>query len=410
MSSLAPDPVLPRRDDLLDDALVGSRLGATTCTRLRAKYRMGESLRATYRVDDDTGCRLVSARMFVAAKAPVQLARVREAVRREDAEGSVLFDEPMSTIFWIFPHDRKLRGLDQLASPPAALRDVFGAPWTHGELVAYMPEKAATARCADESGATIGFAKVQVGDEGGRSVAALRAARRGLAEDDVLRLPDVVGYLPERHLALYSPAPGRPCNQIDRAAVPEAMAALGAALSVLHRRPTDGFAPFVRLKPAGVAAAGRLVQAARPDLAVLTRSLVDGLLAAAPEPGPTVLLHGDLHPKNVLVHDAGISLVDLDQAGTGPAAAELGGTVARLWCPRPGDEIDATTASAAAVALLDHYHRPPAHEDLLWYAAAALLVERAVRAISRVDVPALADLERVLTTALGWTARARSRR
>ena len=410
MSSLAPDPALPRRDDLLDDALVGSRLGAKECTRLRAKYRMGESLRATYRLVDDTGSRLVSARMFVAGKAPVQLARARDALLREDAEGSVLLDEPMSTIFWVFPHDRKLRGLDQLTCPPAALRDVFGTPWTDGELVAYMPEKAATARCLDESGATVGFAKVQVGDEGSRSVAALRAVRRGLAEGDVLRLPDVVGYLPERHLALYSAAPGRPWNQIDRAAVPEAMAALGAALSVLHRRPTDGFAPFTRLEPAGVAGAGRLVQAARPDLAALTGSLVDALLATTPEPGPTVLLHGDLHPKNVLVHDAGVSLVDLDQAGAGPAAAELGGTLARLWCPRPGDEIDATTADAAAAALLDHYHRPSAHEVLLWYAAAALLVERAVRAISRVDVPAMADLDRVLTTALGWTARARSRR
>ena len=40
--------------------------------------------------------------------------------------------------------------------------------------------------------------------------------------------------------------------------------------------------------------------------------------------------------------------------------------------------------------------------DLLWYAAAALLVERAARAVSRVDVATLADLERVLATALRW--------
>ena len=51
--ALAPDPVLPRRDDLLDDEAAGARLGGlldrvrgdgTTrdCVRLRAKYRTGD--------------------------------------------------------------------------------------------------------------------------------------------------------------------------------------------------------------------------------------------------------------------------------------------------------------------------------------------------------------------------------
>ena len=415
---LAPDPVLPRRDDLLDDALVGARLhelcerasagGLTTeCTRLRAKYRMGESLRATYRIVDDTGSRLVSARMFAADKAARQFLRAHDAALSEGASpSSVLFDESMSTVFWIFPQDRKLHGLGELTCPPAALRDVFGEPWAHSELMAYLPEKSATARCADGSGATVGFAKLQAGEEGRHSVAVLRAARRGLAEGGALRLPDAIGYLPGRQMALYSPAPGRPLHQVDRTAVPEAMAALGAALSVLHRQPTEGFAPFARLGPDSVARAGELVQAARPDLTLLTEALVGMLLSTPRAPGPTVLLHGDLHPKNVLVHDAGVSLVDLDQAGTGPAAAELGGTLARLWCPRPGDEIEAGTAAAAAEALLASYDRPPSPDDLLWYAAAALLVERAARAVSRVDVAVMAEQERVLTTALRWAGRA----
>ena len=414
---LAPDPVLPRRDDLLDDVVVGARLHEllrptsgcplTECTRLRAKYRMGESLRATYRVVDDTGSLLVSARMFVAEKAARQLARAHDAARSEGvAAHSVLVDESMSTVFWVFPEDRKLRGLGQLTSPPPALRSVFGEPWWHSELMAYMPEKSATARCSDESGSTVGFAKVQIGEEGSRSVAVVRAVRRGLAEGGVLRLADAIGYSPERHMAFYSPAPGRPLHQVDRAAVPDAMAALGAALSVLHRQPIEGFAPFTRLGPASVARAGELVGAARPDLAPLAQTLVGTLLSTPRAPGPTVLLHGDLHPKNVLVHDAGVSLVDLDQAGAGPAAAELGGTLARLWCPRPGDEIEPGTAAAAADALLDSYDRPPPYDDLLWHAAAALLVERAARAVSRVDIAVMADLDRVLATALHWAGQA----
>jgi aminoglycoside phosphotransferase (APT) family kinase protein len=130
--------------------------------------------------------------------------------------------------------------------------------------------------------------------------------------------------------------------------------------------------------------------------------LVSALLASAPGAGPGVLLHGDLHPKNVLVHDDGVSLVDLDQAGAGPAAAELGSTLARLWAPRPGEPADPTTAALAADALLDAYGRPPARRALVWHAAAALLVERAARAVSRVDAATLAELDRVLATALEW--------
>jgi Ser/Thr protein kinase RdoA (MazF antagonist) len=173
---------------------------------------------------------------------------------------------------------------------------------------------------------------------------------------------------------------------------------------VLHNQPTRGFGPFTRLEPDRVADAGLLVATARPDLAALCGDLVQSLLGDPPPSQPPVLLHGDLHPKNVLVHEAGVSLVDLDQAGAGPAAAELGGTLARLWCPRPGDAIDGDTAAAAGEALLTSYERRPAHRELLWYAAAALLVERAVRAISRVDIAGIADLERVLVTALRWAA------
>jgi hypothetical protein len=413
---LAADPVLTRRDDLLDDASVAGRLGellrptwgdglVSECTRIRAKYRPGQSLRATYRVGDGTSSLLVSGRMFPAGAAAGQFVRARDAAVGQGGDpNSVLLDEETSTVFWVFPQDRKLRGLGQLTSPPPELRTVFGKPWVHSQLMAYTPEKAATVRCSDEDGETVGFAKVQTGDEGQRSVDTLRAAGQDVTGHGALLLPRAVGYLRERHLALFTVAPGRPLNQLERAAVPEAMAALGAALSVLHGKPTRGFAPFTRLDPGPVADAGRLVGAARPDLAALCGDLVGSLLATPPPPRPAVLLHGDLHPKNVLVHEAGVSLVDLDQAGTGPAAAELGGTLARLWCPRPGDAIDGDTAVAAGEALLSSYDRRPAHQDLLWYAAAALLVERAVRAISRVDVAGIADLERVLTTALRWAA------
>src|SRR6185436_4135448 len=205
--TLPPDPVLPRRDDLLDDEVVGARLdelldrareGRTGgCSRVRAKYRMGESLRAIFRVGGGAGGGLVSARMFPAASAVGEFLRARDAAVGQGADPrSVLFDQVTSTVFWIFPQDRKLLGLGRLTSPPPELRSVFGTPWTQSELKAYKPERAATVRCEGAYGATIGYAKLQCGDAGRRSVSLLRGARRGITEHGVLRLPETIGYLP----------------------------------------------------------------------------------------------------------------------------------------------------------------------------------------------------------------------
>lgn len=410
---LPPDPVLPRRDDLLDVDVVGARLDDLLdqvsapltggCSLLRVKYRMGESLRATFRLGRGVGSDLVSARMFPEPKAAGEFRRAREVATGQGAgPGSVLLDQVTSTVFWVFPQDRKLVGLDRLTGPPPELRGVFGIPWTQSELKAYKPERAATVRCADPFGATVGYAKVQPGQASRRSVALLRAARRGIDPHGVLRLPEGIGYLPAQHMALFSAAPGRPLNQVPWAAYPSAMATLGAALSVLHGRPPGGLQRFTRFDPDGLVPAADLVRAARPDLASVARELRDVLLRTAPPRGPDVLLHGDVHAKNVLVLDDAVSLIDLDEAGAGPAAADLGGMLARFWCPRPHDVIDRDTARAAAESLLAAYDRRPSPADVLWYAAAALLAERAVRAINRVDAAAIADLERVLVTALRW--------
>jgi aminoglycoside phosphotransferase len=408
---LTPDPVLTRRDDLLDVAVMAERLGPllgldaepVTCTRLRAKYRIGESLRVTFRVEAGASSQLVSSRMFPPADAPDQAAKAHVVARRAgEPEGSVLFDAELGTVFWVFPQDRKLRGLSQLSVPDASLRDIFGTPWARSQLMAYSPEKAATARCMDATGAVIGYAKVQIDDDGAHSIAAHRRAGRDLPAGGPLVLPRGIAYLSQHHMAFYSPAPGVPLNTVPRSDVPAAMSALGAALTVLHDRPQQGFAAFTRFAPDRVRRSAELVAAARPDVAADVLAAADLLLRALPQATPTVLLHGDLHPKNVLVHETGVSLVDLDQAGTGPAEAELGGLLARLWWPRTADGFDADTAAAAADALLAAYGGIADPHALRWYAAASLLVERAVRAVNRVDPVGLGDLAAVAATARQW--------
>lgn len=79
----------------------------------------------------------------------------------------------------------------------------------------------------------------------------------------------------------------------------------------------------------------------------LARTLADlhGRLAHVPVPDlglderfgpPTSLLHGDFHPDNVLLTDAGPVVIDWDNVGLGPAAAD----VAHTWLIVASSEVE----------------------------------------------------------------------
>jgi Ser/Thr protein kinase RdoA (MazF antagonist) len=117
-----------------------------------------------------------------------------------------------------------------------------------------------------------------------------------------------------------------------------------------------------------------------------------------------VCLHGDLHPKNVLVDGERITLVDLDQTAGGAAAAELGSVFAGLRYARIAGGLDRRDRTR----LRDVLHGgllggagAAARAELQAATAAALLAERVVRAINRVRPEGLAALGPLLTDAKG---------
>jgi aminoglycoside phosphotransferase len=334
-------------------------------------------------------------------------------------------DEEIETVFWLFPADRKLRSTGWLDAVPAGLRDAFGEPWVASVVAAYAPERAVTARCLAASGAVLGYAKAFHADlpkdagpdadpgaaDGLRSQAILTAARDGLPAGSPLRLATPLGY--RDGVSLYSALPGVPLSTVPLR--PPVLAALGRALAALHARPVGALAEDgsgghggtgTRLNPGRIRRAAELVGQALPEHAEAAARVADLLLADLPAPAPRVHLHGDVHPANVLVQPEGIALVDLDQATAGPAAADLGPLLARLRHPAgagPAGPPDPATRALSAAALLDGYgHDRPGDGELTWYGAAALLVERALRAVNCVRPEGLAELPNLLAAATTW--------
>ena len=85
--------------------------------------------------------------------------------------------------------------------------------------------------------------------------------------------------------------------------------------------------------PSGAGRAGRLLAGLHRRLDGVPAPVATGLPMPAGRPGR--LLHGDLHPGNVLLGDAGPVLVDWTDAGTGPGEHDTATTWLVLTCLDP---------------------------------------------------------------------------
>jgi Ser/Thr protein kinase RdoA (MazF antagonist) len=193
---------------------------------------------------------------------------------------------------------------------------------------------------------------------------------------------------------------------VDAAAV--AMGRLGACMAVVHATPPPPgieLRRFTRLDPPHLPRAAEVIATARPDAAASVDRLARGLLDVVPpmgRTGPPVLLHGDCHPGNLLSTTTRVALIDLDQAGMGPAAADIASLVARLRQGELTGEFGPGAADVLADAFLSGYAALRALPDprvLAWHVASALLVERALRAVNRMNLRALDRLPELLNQA-----------
>jgi Ser/Thr protein kinase RdoA (MazF antagonist) len=412
---LATDPRLPQRDLLLDEALVARRLSASlglrgrlpisACERVRTKYRVGESLRVLHRVRAGGGSYTVAARAFAAGESLRAYERATRAAVECAPLRAVLHDAELDTVFWTFPNDRRLSGLGLLRDVPPELARRFAPEWTHSRLVAYAPEKCATAQCLDEQSRVVAYAKVYAGDEGRQVYETYRALGRQLKPDGTaLMLPRALAYDDARRALLLEPVEGSRIADLAAEELPHGYFQLGAALAALHSlRAPEGLPTFKRLSPERVGQAAHVIGTARPDVRPEASELAAELARRYETPaGPHVCLHGDVHPKNAVSRGRLFTLIDLDQCAAGHPAADIGSLLASLTY----DDITGTAARPPAhafgAAFLSGYasaRELPAPASIGWHTAAALLTERALRAVNRVRPEGLARLRELLAAA-----------
>jgi Ser/Thr protein kinase RdoA (MazF antagonist) len=285
------------------------------------------------------------------------------------------------------------------------LSSIGGNEWVSSRVVAHAPEKSVTAQCLNGAAEVVAYAKIYSTNEGNRIRATYDLIRKSLQQNELSpSVPSVLDYADNRNLLVLEAIQGSPLSaspESDNAAV---FCELGMALARLHQiEPSESLPKFVRLTPRCLNEAAWTIGQARPDVARAVSELARALTATYVDDDHThVVLHGDVHTKNVLVKDSKVSLIDLDQSGLGPAAADLGSFLASLHydeCTGQAASKQRSTLERSFLAGYERVRPMPDQRSLSWHTAAALLSERAFRAVSRVRIEGLRHLSEVLERA-----------
>jgi tRNA A-37 threonylcarbamoyl transferase component Bud32 len=409
---LARDAALPQRDALLDTGVVAGRIGRLMsaagpvtierCDRLRVNYQIGKSLRVLHRVDVAGTSWTISARAFRDGRGHRACHEARAGALPCDGVRPVFHDAELDTVFWVFPNDRKISRLAAVASGDLSPRDGLPLVWQSARLMAYAPEKSATLACLDERGRIVAYAKVSAHDQTERDYHRYRALQESVTRNPRnphLRLPRALAYLPNYRLLLLEAIDGRRMDDATGARKVQDATRFGAALAAFHELTPRGAPGLTRFASDRLIEARRLVAHVRPDVEDLADALVCDLISRPPDATELVCLHGDVHPKNAIVTDREIALIDVEDLATGPAAADLGSFLAGLLYLWRGARLAAETHDTVASAFLVGYAsvRPlPTRAALRWYTSAALLIERILRALTRVRPLGLLHLPELL--------------
>lgn len=410
---LALDPALPYRDVLLEPALVRRRLAwalgidapadVGEPALARVNYQVGRSLRAVYRADIDGAERTIAARMFAGAKSGEVFRRSVPETKDVATIRGIAYDCEIGAVYWVFPNDRKIASLAAILDPSTAVPGIDTGPPVRKRLVAYAPEKSATLACEDSGQVTIAYAKVAAAHQASRdydTYTKLRAVLDPL--NPWLCLPKPLGYSNTHRTLWLEALPGRRMAESRGDDEIADLGQLGAAVAAFHGLAMPDAPRFDRFAPEHLATEASAMRGCRPDAADAIDHLAARLTATAAAADGQACLHGDLHPKNAILRaDDRVALIDVEDTAIGATAADIASMLAALLYRRETKGLSAGECRARADAFLVGYraHRDlPRRESLAWHTAAALFVERAARAVTRVRPLGLEHFPALLAT------------
>ena len=418
-----------------DDKRFGQdKLAIVDCRIERVQYKPRKNCLICYRLgirDQRTGKnheQRLCARIFEAGGA---LSRYRKAAGGEVTPPQfgppLMHIESLDMVVWAFPNERKLRGLDALTDVPRLREDIlpgivraaWGADWTiqsvAPSLAHYVPEHTCSVRVdlrlannvTGEVRPWIIFGKTYhegQGEDAFRLMGELWNSR--VRQEGALNIPRPLAYLPQHQQLWQEGLHGRTLMECapDGAEDGLLIDSAAAAIAGLHRTPVD-MARHTHMEDllARLGQRQALLAMALPELEHRLVHLTDRLTGHMPGATNSVTLHGDLHPQNIFIGAAGVSLIDLDSLTQGPCEADLGSWIAgalyrAVLCGEPLRSV-APSLQRFISSYRDHAPWQVSDAALDWYTAAALIHERAFRCLTRLKAGRLDIVDRLVDLA-----------
>ena len=421
---LPRDPVLPGLSDALDAALMrtvfAQELQGTgdlveRCEVERVKYRPRRNCTVSYRLrirralDGSEYEQRVSARLCAVDDALGRLASAqRKPLMPSLAGPSLRFLAAQDMLTWWWPNDSKL-------AAPRALTDrrrlatetvpaLLGALGLGGvarcvdhalEVVQYVPESRLTVRLRLSLASAAGETATQVvygkaGREPGvdRSYDTLvRVHGSAASSEGRLQVPRPLLLDAEGGFFWQQGLSGGALLDVPAGHARALMPALGGQLAALHALPLEldrvgDVSQQLRQLQDVVRVMHWNFPRQRTATEASARALADGLTRRSLPLRP---LHGDLHPRNVLVDGDRLSLIDLDGMRMGPVELELGSWIADAICRSVLAGQDPFADAPAWRALLRSYGDARSEavdlDTVAWATGWSLLVQRAWRCV-----------------------------
>lgn len=395
----SPDLALVRRDTalpglatLLDpDALlallqrhaIGRGPFALRVTYVR--YKPGENCVAAFTATAGNGATALG---YAKAYRQGQQAKIERAGLRAERAGTwgigrFGVEDPLLTVC-CFPNDDKLPTLLRLTSEEGRyrlLRDILPDAPTQWDaqvnVVRYKPERRLVG-CLRAMHAPVAAIRCYTPRGFGRA----RQAQRSLHSAITMRVAALLGKSRRRSVMALEWLPGVSFDDA-LASQPsiDVVEQVGIALAELHAQPCETM-PDRRLETEAAewTAAADSLQSIHPAAGARSGALVRLLASRLPTTGGSRLVHGDFYAQQVVIDGARVGVIDLDRAGQGEAALDLGTFIAHLERDaliglRRRHDVDAMSA-----ALLAGYR-----------SAGGLVAERTVRLYSAAGLLRLAS-------------------
>lgn len=366
-----PDAALPQLEQLLDPEQIAPALRRSLGwdaplpdVRIRyVRYRPRRNLVAHYEVAlgnsrHDAVAIIAADRdlaRWVADPAYRQLAELVDG--RAPARDPLGYDAELGAMIQWLPLDISLPAL---AEEPLQLRlrlqeagVAIAADGDSPELLGYRPRRRAVLRLDGH------VVKVFAERSDFEAAVAAREATRAVESVYVSRSEGAIESL---HLT---------CERFVRGSEPgpEAADVAGATLAALHASRLEGLRTFTAVDQLKAAAAAvDDITALVPELEARLQNLLQTLELTRPDLEELVSAHGNFHPRQLLVVDGTMTVLDFDHVRAAPAALDVSTYVARLI---DGSERDMEVAAEALARIAEGYGRRP--RALSWYLATSIV-------------------------------------